>query len=274
MVKKKGMKNCPHCGCEVSAQKYQRHLRKAHPEKMRKAVKGPKKKEKRISKRRQEALEQVRREKKKKGAFAVFVVVIIILAAIAVYVYWPYLFPEDECKHEELDSGNKMACIKTNKGIIIFELYQQRAPDTTKNYIKLAKGGHYRNTIFHRVIDDFMIQGGGFDRDRNQKTSPYGSINLEIHPELTHVDGAVAMARTTDPNSASNQFYICDGPQHSLDDEEARKRGDRGYAVFGQVIEGMEVVRDISDDPTENLGDPFADIPRQEIYIKDVKIIG
>lgn len=144
---------------------------------------------------------------------------------------------------------NRIAGIETSMGVMTVELYEEQAPITTSNFIELANRGFYNDLIFHRVIDDFMIQGGdpkGDGTGGSEKT-----IELEIHPQLTHVDGAVAMARSQHPDSASSQFYICDGAQPKLD-------GD--YAVFGRVTDGMDVVRAIAqvetgarDRPVENV---------------------
>jgi len=115
----------------------------------------------------------------------------------------------------------------------------------------------YNNQIFHRVIDDFMIQTGGFDTDLNEKQPPFPPIPLQIADELRHVDGAVAMARTNVPDSATSQFYICDGPQSGLDGS---------YAVFGQVIAGMGIVRDISKvDVHEEKG--YENVPVKDVII-------
>lgn len=149
--------------------------------------------------------------------------------------------PEDEnetAKYEDNDIG----IIDTNYGTITIELYECRAPITTSNFINLSTAGFYDGILFHRVIDDFVIQTGDPNtRDNNPYNDGSGgstnTIPLEIHPELTHVDGAVGMARGVELDSASSQFYICDGSQHQLD-------GD--YAVFGVVIEGIEVVRQIA----------------------------
>jgi len=149
--------------------------------------------------------------------------------------------------------------IETNKGAIKIGLYDDNVPITTANFIKYVNDSFYDGLIFHRVMDDFMIQGGGFYPDLTQKTPTYPSINLEIKPELKHVDGAVAMARTPDPNSATSQFYICDGPQHSLDEN---------YAVFGQVIEGMDIVRNIASVQTYN------ENGMKNVPVVDVIIIG
>ena len=136
---------------------------------------------------------------------------------------------------------NRIAVIETSMGTIKIELYEQRAPITTANFIKLANNGFYDGLIFHRVVDDFVIQTGdplGTGMGGSGKTIP-----LEIHPELTHTNGAVGMARSLDPNSASSQFYICDGDQHFLDGN---------YAVFGHVIEGMDVVQAIASVDVDN----------------------
>lgn len=128
----------------------------------------------------------------------------------------------------------KIATIETDKGIIKFELYQNKAPVTTKNFIELAQSGFYNGLTFHRVEPGFVIQGGdpkGDGTGGSKKTIP-----LEIHPDLKHVKGAVAMARTNDPNSATSQFYITLSEVHQLDGN---------YAVFGKVTEGMNVVESI-----------------------------
>jgi len=133
------------------------------------------------------------------------------------------------------DTGkNRIATIITDKGTIKFELFEKKAPITTANFIGLAEKGFYDGTIFHRVEPGFVIQGGdplGTGMGGSDKKIP-----LEISPELKHTKGAVAMARSNDPNSASSQFYITLAPQPSLDGK---------YAVFGQVIQGQDVVEKI-----------------------------
>lgn len=141
------------------------------------------------------------------------------------------------CISKEKSEGRTLAIIKTSMGTITVELYTEKAPKTTENFIRLANDGFYDGLVFHRVIKNFVIQTGGFYPNGTYKPSPYGTIPLEISPELTHVDGAVGMARGQALNSASSQFYICDGAQHSLDGR---------YAVFGKVIDGMDVVREIA----------------------------
>ena len=129
---------------------------------------------------------------------------------------------------------NRTAILETVKGTIKFELKESEAPITTKNFIDLTNKGFYNGLIFHRVEPGFVIQGGdpkGDGTGGSDKTIP-----LEIAPSLTHKKGAVGMARSQDPNSASSQFYIC---------IEDAKFLDKNYAVFGQVIEGQNVVSNI-----------------------------
>jgi len=145
----------------------------------------------------------------------------------------------------------------TSMGTIKFELYENRAPVTTANFISLTQDGFYDGLIFHRIIDDFMIQGG--DPEGTGTGGSEETIEREIHPELRHIDGAVSMARSSDPNSASSQFFICDGAQSDLDD---------GYAVFGLVKEGIEVVRAIAAVETGANDKPDADVVMTSITIE------
>ena len=144
---------------------------------------------------------------------------------------------------------NRTAVIETSKGTIKVALDEKRTPITTANFIGLAESGFYDGLIFHRVIKGFMIQGG--DPQGTGMGGAKETINLEIHQELRHIDGAISMARSQNPNSASSQFFICDGAQASLDNN---------YATFGRTVEGMDVVRAIAavatganDKPVENV---------------------
>lgn len=137
---------------------------------------------------------------------------------------------------DEVNTGNKStyAVIETGKGVIKFRLYTRKAPVSSKNFIGLAERGFYDGLVFHRVEPGFVIQTGdptGTGRGGSDK-----SIHLEIHSDLKHDLGAVGMARTSDPNSATSQFYIVIGEAHFLDGN---------YAVFGQVVEGLEVAKSI-----------------------------
>ncbi len=127
-------------------------------------------------------------------------------------------------------ASNRFAVIETNKGTIKLELFEDKAPTTTANFIKLAESGFYNGLSFHRYVAGFVIQGGDPKGDGTGGSAE--SIPLEIHPDLRHIQGALAMARAQDPNSASSQFYITLEASHSLDDN---------YAVFGQVVDGLDV---------------------------------
>jgi cyclophilin family peptidyl-prolyl cis-trans isomerase len=153
---------------------------------------------------------------------------------------------------------NRIAVLETSKGTIRFELYEDKAPITTANFIKLAKRGFYDGLIFHRVIDNFVIQTG--DPKGNGTGGSGETITLEVNEDLTHADGAVGMARSSNPNSASSQFYICDGPQH--------RSLDGSYAVFGQVIEGMDVVQAIAAVPTGARDKPLQDVVMTKVMIE------
>lgn len=164
---------------------------------------------------------------------------------------------------------NSTANITTNKGVITAMLYDRGAPITVANYIKLADGKFYDGIKFHRIIDDFVIQTGDPNtKDGNPCNDGMGgspdTIPLETDPNLTHVDGALGMARSNDPDSASSQFYITDGPQHQLDGN---------YAVFGVVIRGIEVVRAIASAPTYKYAGPcHKDHPKEDIVMQKVEV--
>ncbi len=170
--------------------------------------------------------------------------------------------------HVIVADENPISLIDTSMGMIVVELYEDKVPNTVENFIKLANDGFYNGLVFHRVIDDFMIQGGGFETDGTQKQSPYGSIDLEINPEVHHVDGAIAMARTNDPNSATSQFFINDEAQPSL---EPGGVDPNGYAAFGVVIEGMDIVREIASVGT-TVKNGMSDWPVDDVIIKSITI--
>jgi cyclophilin family peptidyl-prolyl cis-trans isomerase len=165
--------------------------------------------------------------------------------------------------------------VRTNVGTIRLELYPGKAPKTVENFLKYVKDGHYSGTVFHRVIDGFMIQGGGFDGAFKQKaTRP--PIPNEAQPAvkagLTNAIGTVAMARTADPNSASAQFFINVGDNAFLNWGDPRSDGN-GYAVFGKVVAGMDVVTKIAKTQT-GPGGPFPrDVPRQPVVIESMTVV-
>ena len=152
----------------------------------------------------------------------------------------------------------------TSKGPITLELDSAAAPATVENFLQYVRDGFYDGTIFHRVIDGFMIQGGGMTADLNEKPTR-APIPLEARNGLTNQRGTVAMARTADPNSATAQFFINLKDNAFLD--AANARDGNGYAVFGKVIEGMDVADKIVAVPTKNAG-PFQNVPVTPVIIK------
>jgi peptidyl-prolyl cis-trans isomerase A (cyclophilin A) len=154
--------------------------------------------------------------------------------------------------------------LATSAGDIVLQLDREKAPKTVDNFVAYVKSGHYAGTIFHRVIPNFMIQGGGMDKALAEKKSGT-PIPLESRNGLSNVRGAVAMARTSDPNSATAQFFINVTDNVFLDQPNARDGN--GYAVFGKVVEGMEVVDKIREVPTTTKG-PHANVPVEPVVIK------
>jgi peptidyl-prolyl cis-trans isomerase A (cyclophilin A) len=158
--------------------------------------------------------------------------------------------------------------VQTSMGNFRIQLNAEKAPKSVANFLQYVKTGHYNGTVFHRVIPDFMIQGGGFTKDMVQKaTKP--PIPLEANNGLPNVRGSVAMARTGDPNSATSQFFVNVVDNAFLD--AANSRDGLGYAVFGQVIEGMEVVDKIRAVPTTNRG-MQANVPETPVLITKVTL--
>ena len=162
------------------------------------------------------------------------------------------------------DAKHPQVRLETTVGEIILELDAVNAPATTANFMQYVDEKHYDGVIFHRVIPDFMIQGGGFDLDFRQKpTRP--EIENEAHNGLKNVRGSIAMARTSDPHSASAQFFINLKDNGFLDHTGQTPQG-WGYAVFGRVLEGMAVVDAISTEATGSHG-PHNDVPVRQIVI-------
>jgi peptidyl-prolyl cis-trans isomerase A (cyclophilin A) len=154
--------------------------------------------------------------------------------------------------------------IKTSEGSIVLELYPDKAPLSVDNFLQYTRDGFYNNTIFHRVIDGFMIQGGGFDGDMTQK-STRAPIKNEAKNGLSNKAGTIAMARTSNPHSATGQFFINLVDNTNLD---YPSFDGWGYAVFGKVITGFDVVQKIGKTPTG-----FQDVPRTPITILSVSVL-
>jgi cyclophilin family peptidyl-prolyl cis-trans isomerase len=159
--------------------------------------------------------------------------------------------------------------LETTKGNIDIELYPDKAPQTVANFLGYVKAGHYDGTIFHRVIPDFMIQGGGYTADMSEKDTN-APIQNEADNGLKNARGTLAMARTGDPHSATAQFFINVKDNDFLDFRSKDQMG-WGYAVFGKVVGGMEAVDAIVGAPTTNFG-PMSDVPVDTILIKSAKL--
>ena len=167
------------------------------------------------------------------------------------------------------------------EGDVVIELFVNWAPITVSNFVGLVNESFYDGIFFHRVIDDFVIQAGdptctaiGVYPASDPSCGSNGSdetIPFEANANLTHINGAVGMARGLDPGSASSQFYICDGSQHGLDNGNRSQEDDPGYAVFGVVREGMDLVQAVAQVPTSN--DPM-NRPLYEVHINSITLEG
>ena len=163
-----------------------------------------------------------------------------------------------------------MIIIRTTLGNLSLELDSERAPKTVANFIAYAKDGHYNGTIFHRVIDNFMIQGGGFEAGMNEK--PSGTpIENEADNGLKNDFGTVAMARTMDPHSATAQFFINVTDNDFLNHTAPNSQG-WGYAVFGKLVDGMDVLDKIRAVATGSAGG-HQDVPVDDIIIESVEVV-
>ncbi len=173
-------------------------------------------------------------------------------------------------------AANPQVELSTRLGTIVIELDAARAPISTENFLAYARSGNYDGTVFHRVIETFMIQGGGYDTEMKERPTP-DPIRNEGDNGLSNVRGSVAMARTGDPHSARNQFFInvVDNPRlNHVPGDEGEEPINWGYAVFGTVIEGMDVVDEIRVVPTGTYPPFFNDVPLQPIVIDSVRVIG
>lgn len=163
-----------------------------------------------------------------------------------------------------------MIILHTNHGDITLELDHVKAPLTSANFEQYVKDGHYNGTIFHRVISNFMIQGGGFEPGMNQKDTR-ATIKNEANNGLSNKTGTIAMARTSDPHSASSQFFINVKDNNFLDFTGENMQG-WGYAVFGKVTAGMDVVEKIKGVKTGNKGG-HGDVPLEDVVITSAEIV-
>ncbi|MDR6419338.1 peptidylprolyl isomerase [Paraburkholderia phenoliruptrix] len=163
-----------------------------------------------------------------------------------------------------------MVELHTNHGVIKLELDAEKAPKSVENFLNYVKAGHYDNTVFHRVIDGFMIQGGGFEPGMKQKPTAE-PISNEANNGLKNVNGSIAMARTNDPHSATAQFFINVNDNDFLNHSSPTPQG-WGYAVFGKVVEGMDIVEKIKKVKTGSKGF-HQDVPVDDVVIEKAVIV-
>ena len=165
--------------------------------------------------------------------------------------------------------AKELVVIDTNKGEIMVELDDVKAPISVKNFLTYVDTGYYKETIFHRVIANFMIQGGGLNAELQPKPPENAPIKNEAGNGLKNVRGTIAMARTGIVNSATSQFFINLVDNSFLDHRDESSSG-FGYAVFGKVVGGMDVVDKIAAGPT-GMRNRFSDVPVETVVIKDVR---
>ena len=174
--------------------------------------------------------------------------------------------PPDEAAAAD---ANPQVLMKTSLGEIVIELYPEKAPKTVENFLKYVDDKHYNGLIFHRVIGNFMIHGGGFDKDMKQKATR-APIPLESRNGLKNDAGTIAMARTSVPDSASSQFFINTVDNASLN---FPNPDGNGYAVFGKVVKGIETVKKIANVKTGRSG-MHGDVPVEPVTIESVTRVG
>ena len=190
---------------------------------------------------------------------------IISILLLCITIAFSYTFS----KSVDATSGEvKLAIIHTNQGKIKIKLYENEAPETSKNFINYANSGKYNGTIFHRVIANFMIQGGGHLPDMSEITTNAPIIN-ESSNNISNTKGTIAMARTSDPHSATSQFFINLKDNDFLD--KSKSPDGYGYCVFGEVVEGIDIVEKIGATKTGNVG-YFSDVPTNTITIDKIEI--
>ena len=192
-----------------------------------------------------------------------FLLVLISCCSLIVQSFASAAGPE-----EKAQPTNPVVLMKTSLGRIRIELWPGKAPETVKNFLQYVDEGFYDGTIFHRVIESFMIQGGGFTPDMKQKPT-HAPVKNEASAELKNDRGTIAMARTMVVDSATTQFFINVVDNLSLNHRDSSSAG-FGYAVFGKVIDGMDVVDKIKGVATSNSGQ-FQNVPVKPVVIESVK---
>lgn len=195
---------------------------------------------------------------------------IIIVIAVASIFFLPLIGQKDQTEYYPEEDQMSLVTISTSAGDIHLELDADNAPITVANFLKLAEDGYYTGTIFHRIIEGFMVQGGGLDENMTPKPTNTDPIQNEANNGLKNNRGSIAMARTMDPHSATGQFFINHKDNDFLNHTAETSQG-WGYAVFGSVIDGMDVVDQIALSTTSTVGG-YADAPLEPTVINSVKV--
>ena len=197
-------------------------------------------------------------------------VLIIIVTAVALIFFLSPIDQKDQTEYYPEEDQMSLVTISTSAGEIHLELDADNAPITVANFLQLAKDGYYTGTIFHRIIEGFMVQGGGLDEDMTPKPTNTDPIQNEANNGLKNDRGTIAMARTMDPHSATGQFFINHKDNDFLNHTAETSHG-WGYAVFGSVIDGMDVVDQIALSTTSTVGG-YADAPLEPTIIHSVTV--
>ena len=195
--------------------------------------------------------------------------IIIVIAVTSIY-FLPLIDQKDQTEYYPEEDQMSLVTISTSAGDIHLELDADNAPITVANFLKLAEDGYYSGTIFHRIIDGFMVQGGGLDENMAPKPTNTDPIQNEANNGLKNDRGSIAMARTMDPHSATGQFFINHKDNDFLNHTAETSQG-WGYAVFGSVIDGMDVVDQIALSTTSTVGG-YADAPLEPTVINSVSV--
>ena len=197
-------------------------------------------------------------------------VLIIIVTAVASIFFLSPIDQKDQTEYHPEEDQMSLVTISTSAGDIHLELDADNAPITVANFLKLAEDSYYSDTIFHRIIDGFMVQGGGLDENMTPKPTNTDPIQNEANNGLKNDRGSIAMARTMDPHSATGQFFINHKDNDFLNHTAETSQG-WGYAVFGSVIDGMDVVDQIALSTTSTVGG-YADAPLEPTVINSVTV--
>ncbi len=195
---------------------------------------------------------------------------LVIVTAVAVIFFLSPSDQNNQTTYYPQEDQMSLVTISTSAGDIHLELDAENAPITVENFLTLAKNGYYNGTIFHRIIDGFMVQGGGLDEDMTPKSSGTEPIQNEANNGLKNDRGTLAMARTMDPHSATGQFFINHKDNDFLNHASETSQG-WGYAVFGSVIDGMDIVDQIALSTTSTVGG-YADAPLEPTMINSVTV--